>query len=205
MTEPEKKSGRGGARPGAGRKPKGYVKPAALPDIELLKALGAEPPAEIDVLAQAHAPIALEALVQILLHEKKEMPRIAAAKEILDRGFGKPTVEIGGDAPMLPYMMAPENPATKSARGENQEEAKKFGPAAVVVLRSIAAAGSSAMARFAAAKALLDRSFGTVGKARMPEELRDRPLGKKEELARAAEVAASGPYATPAPPRQRFS
>jgi hypothetical protein len=62
--------------------------------------------------------------------------------------------------------------------------------------------GASESAIASASKALLDRGLGTVGKARMPEEQRERPLGKKEELARAAEVAASGPYATPASPRR---
>jgi hypothetical protein len=37
----------------------------------------------------------------------------------------------------------------------------------------------------------------------MPEEQRDRPLGKKEEAARAAETAATGTYATRAPPRRQ--
>jgi hypothetical protein len=37
----------------------------------------------------------------------------------------------------------------------------------------------------------------------MPDEQRERPLGKKEEAQRAAEAAATGRYATPAPPRQR--
>jgi phage terminase large subunit-like protein len=35
----------------------------------------------------------------------------------------------------------------------------------------------------------------------MPDEQRERPLGKKEEAARAAEAAATGKYATPAPPK----
>ena len=105
---------------------------------------------------------------------------------------------------MLPFMMAPA-PAKPSVQGETRDEAKKFATLAIEVLRTIAAQGQSAMARVGASKAILDRGLGTVGKARMPDEQRDRPLGKKEELARAAEVAAAGPFATPAPPRQRFS
>jgi hypothetical protein len=72
---------------------------------------------------------------------------------------------------------------------------------AVAVLRKIAQEGQSETARAGASKALLDRGLGTVGKARMPDEQRDRPLGKKEEAARAAETAATGRFATPPPPR----
>jgi len=38
-------------------------------------------------------------------------------------------------------------------------------------------------------KALLDRGLGTVATARMPDEMREKPLGKKEQAQRAAEVA----------------
>ena len=55
--------------------------------------------------------------------------------------------------------------------------------------------------RVSASTAILERGLGTVGKARMPDEMRDRPLGKKEEAARAAEASATGRYATPPPPK----
>jgi hypothetical protein len=205
MTESEKKSRRGGARAGAGRKPKGYVKPSALSDLNRAAALQTPPPDEIDGLAQGHASHVLSALVKVLAHGRSEAAKISAAKEILDRGYGKPTVDIGGDAAMLPFMMAPQQAAAPTVHAEIRTEARKYAHLAIEVLRKIALDGASESAIASAAKALLDRGLGTVGKARMPEEQRDRPLGKKEELSRAAEIAASGPYATPVPPRQRFS
>lgn len=204
MADLEKKSGRGGARPGAGRKPKGYVKPSALSDLNKVSALAAPPPDEIDGLAQSHARDVLQSLVKVLFYGKSEAAKITAAKELLDRGYGKPTVEIGGDAAMLPFMEAPSR-ETYSVHAEIRTEARKYANLAIEALRKIAVDGASETAIAAASKALLDRGLGTVGKARMPDEQRDRPLGKKEELARAAEVAASGPYATPAPPGQRLS
>lgn len=202
MTETEKKSGRGGKRQGAGRKPKGYVKPSALSDLNLTKALAAAPPEEIDGLAQGHARDVLTALVDILIHGKSEAAKISAAKEILDRGYGKPSVDIGGDAAMLPFMLAPQSAAAPTIHVEIRAEARKFALLAIEALRKISSGGSSETAIASASKALLDRGLGTVGKARMPEEQRDRPLGKKEELSRAAEIAAAGRYATPPPPRR---
>lgn len=197
-------SRRGGARPGAGRKKKGLSAPTSLSELEL-KALLAEPsPDEIDGLAQRHSSLAIETLSRILIYGASESAKITAAKEILDRGYGKPAVEIGGDAAvlMLPFMAAPSSAAmTTSAEVRNQ--ARKYAAVAVAVLRKIAQDGQSETARAGASKALLDRGLGTVGKARMPDEQRERPLGKKEEAARAAEAAATGVFATPAPPRRK--
>lgn len=196
------KSGRGGKRPGAGRKPKGYVKPSALSELTKVSALATKPPEEIDGIAQRHARLAIESLVKLLFYGASEAAKITAAKEILDRGYGKPAVEIGGDAAMLPFMMAPSDAADAPAlSAEIRAEARKYAVLAVEALRKIAADGSSETAIAAASKALLDRGLGTVGKARMPDEQRERPLGKKEEAARAAAAAATGRYAPPAPPR----
>lgn len=197
------KSKRGGKRPGAGRKPKGFVKPSAISELNRVAALATAPPDEIDGVAQRHARSAIEALVKLLFYGSSEAAKIAAAKEILDRGYGKPAVEIGGDAAMLPLFMAPEPSAirSESLTQEIRAEARKYAELAVEALRKIAADGTSETAIAVAAKALLDRGLGTVGKARMPDEQRDRPLGKKEEAARAAEAAATGRYATPAAPR----
>jgi len=197
MEQPQ--SRRGGRRPGAGRKPKGYVKPSALSELNKVSALATEPPEEIDGVAQRYARDAVEALVKLLFYGSSEAAKITAAKEILDRGYGKPAVEIGGDAAvMLPFMAAPSAPSVSS---DIRSEARKYAKLAIEVLRKIAADGSSETAIAAASKALLDRGLGTVGKARMPDEQRDRPLGKKEEAARAAEAAATGRYATPPAPR----
>lgn len=191
-------SRRGGARPGAGRKKKGLSAPTSLSDLEL-KALLAEPaPDEIDGLAQRHADLAIETLVRLLIYGSSESAKITAGKEILDRGYGKPAVEIGGDAAMLPFMMAPSVGPSRTA--EIRDHARKYAALAVAVLRKIAQDGHSETARAGASKALLDRGLGTVGKARMPEEQRERPLGKKEEAVRAAQAAATGLYAPPPPP-----
>jgi hypothetical protein len=196
-------SRRGGARPGAGRKKKGLSAPTSLSELEL-RALLAEPsPEEIDGLAQQHASLAIENLSRLLIYGTSESAKITAAKEILDRGYGKPAVEIGGDAAMLmlPFMAAPTVAPTTS--GEVRTQARKYAAVAVAVLRKIAQDGQSETARAGASKALLDRGLGTVGKARMQDEQRDRPLGKKEEASRAAEAAATGRFATPAPPPRR--
>jgi len=142
-------------------------------------------------------------LVKALIHSSSEAAKIAAAKEILDRGYGKPAVEIGGDAAMLPFMMAPSSGSTQAASltADVRAEARKYANLAIEVLRNIAENGSSDTATVAAARALLDRGLGTVSKARMLDEQRERPLGKKEEAARAAQAAASGLYAPRLPPR----
>jgi hypothetical protein len=192
-------SRRGGARPGAGRKKRELAAPTSLSELEL-KALLAEPaPEEIDGLAQRHADLAIETLSRLMIHGASESAKITAAKEILDRGYGKPAVEIGGDAAMLPFMMAPQT--APSLTDNVRTQARKYASVAVAVLRKIAQDGQSETARAGASKAMLDRGLGTVGKARMVEEQRDRPLGKKEEASRAAEVAATGRFATRAPPR----
>lgn len=197
------KSKRGGKRPGAGRKPKGYVKPSVISDLNRVKALASEPPIEIDSIAQRHAKGAIEALVSLLFHGKSEAAKITAAKEILDRGYGKPAVEIGGDAaPTLPFMMQPVSVPSVSLTAEVRAEARRYANLAIEVLRKIAADGDSETAIASASRALLDRGLGTVGKARMPEEqTSERLLGKKEQAQRAAESAATGRYATPAAPR----
>jgi hypothetical protein len=193
---------RGGARKGAGRKKKGLSAPTSLSELEL-RALLAEPaPDEIDGVAQKHADLAIETLARLLIYGASESAKITAAKEILDRGYGKPAVEIGGDAAMLPFMMAPAA-ATPTVSNDIRTQSRRYAAVAVAVLRKIAQDGVSETARAGASKALLDRGLGTVGKARMQDEQRDRPLGKKEEAARAAEAAATGRFATPAPPRQR--
>lgn len=201
MTVDKPKSGRGGKRPGAGRKPKGWTKPSALSELNKVSALASPPPDEIDGVAQLYARSAVEALVKLLFYGSSEAAKITAAKEILDRGYGKPAVEIGGDAAMLPlpFMVAPTTSTSLTA--DIRAEARKYANLAIEVLRKIAQDGASETAIAGASKALLDRGLGTVGKARMPDEQRDRPLGKKEEAQRAAEAAATGRYATPAPPR----
>lgn len=66
---------RGGKRPGAGR-------PAGRPN---------KITADIKALAQVHAETAITELATILTTSESDQARIAAAKELLDRGFGKAT------------------------------------------------------------------------------------------------------------------
>jgi hypothetical protein len=66
---------RGGKRPGAGR-------PVGRPN---------KITADIKVLAQVHAATAIRELAIILTASENDQARIAAAKELLDRGFGKAT------------------------------------------------------------------------------------------------------------------
>src|SRR5262245_54165186 len=93
---------------------------------------------------------------------------VAAGNAILDRGYGKPAVEIGGDAAMLPFMAAPA--LAVSISSEIRAEARRYATLAIEVLRKISDSGASESARVSAAKSLLDRGLGTVASARMPEE-----------------------------------
>ncbi len=52
--------------------------------------------AEIKALAQDHGPAAIKKLVA-LLDSDDERTRLAAIKEILDRGYGRPAQTIGGN------------------------------------------------------------------------------------------------------------
>lgn len=194
-----RKSLRGGSRPGAGRPKKGQSRSLRLTSLDIRAALDAPAPDEVDAVAQRHARRNIDNLVKLLLHGESESAQIAAAKGILDRGFGKPAVEIGGDAAMLPFMMEPDSRAP-TVSAEVRAEAKRYANLALLVLQKIADDGRSESARAAANLAMLDRSIGTVGKAKMPDEQRDQPLGKKEQALRAAQVAATGRYATPSAP-----
>ena len=87
---------RGGKRPGAGR-------PAGVPN---------KITADIKALAQEHAPAAIRELATILTTSENDQARIAAAKELLDRGYGKATqhAEVTGKdgAPLIPNKSAQE-------------------------------------------------------------------------------------------------
>lgn len=195
------KSGRGGKRIGAGRKRKVDIPAVMVAGIDLVRALATPPPDEIDAVAQTEARDSISALATQLLHGTSEAAKISAAVEILDRGYGKPAVEIGGDAAMmLPFMTAPAAVAVTTT-ADIRTEARKYAVLAIEVLKKIRDNGASEGARVSAGKALLSRGLGTVGKARMPDEQREQPLGKKEQASRAAKAAATGLYATPPPPR----
>lgn len=195
------KHGHGGARPGAGRKKAGAKSPTGLTALQLKAALNAEVPVEIDAVAQREVFRNVEALAKLLMYGTVESARITSAKELLDRGYGKPAIEIGGDAAalMLPFQMAPSPIVGLTA--QVRAEARKYANLAIEVLCSIRDNGTSENAVASATKALNDRGLGTVAAARMAEQMADRPLGKKEEAAQAAQIAGTGRYATPAAPR----
>ena len=192
----------GGARKGAGRPRAVRVASSQLAEIEVEAALAADIPAEIDGVAQRYARTALDNLVRELRVGQSETARISAAAEILDRGYGKPAVEIGGDAAMpgLPFQAAPVTAPSIALSADIRAAARRFAVLAIETLHRIATAGVSATARVSANKALIARGLGTSAPARMPEELRNRPLGKKEEAQVAAQAAATGRYRTPTAP-----
>lgn len=86
-------AGKGGARPGAGRK-KGVPNKAT---------------ADVKALARDHAPAAVTELARLMLGAESEAARVAAIKEILDRAYGKATTMVGGD---------PDNPIRTILRVE---------------------------------------------------------------------------------------
>jgi hypothetical protein len=75
-------SGRGGARPGAGR-------PRGSPNRST---------AEIRELARKYVPDALAELARLSRAAESEAVRVAAIKELLDRGYGKAPQALAGDA-----------------------------------------------------------------------------------------------------------
>ena len=52
---------------------------------------------ELRDLARAHAPAAIQELARLAMKAKSETARIAAIRELLDRGFGKPTQFVAAD------------------------------------------------------------------------------------------------------------
>lgn len=63
--------------------------------------------AEIKALAQVHGPDAIATLVKIMQGAKQpSASRVAAAKELLDRGYGKSVQSIEGGDPDKPINMA---------------------------------------------------------------------------------------------------
>lgn len=94
---------RGGARPGAGRKP-GQVSQAKR---------------EIAEMAKDHAAKALQVLIDVANNSKvAPAARVSAATAILDRGYGKPrqAVELDGAVTgsfTVTYVTGPTGPAPK--------------------------------------------------------------------------------------------
>src|SRR6476620_6352360 len=53
--------------------------------------------AELRALTRAHAPAAIAELARLAVKARSEPVRVVAIRELLDRGYGKPTQFIGGD------------------------------------------------------------------------------------------------------------
>lgn len=58
--------------------------------------------AELRELARAHTADAIRELARLALKAKSETARIAAIRELLDRGFGKPTQFLGVEKGVIP-------------------------------------------------------------------------------------------------------
>jgi hypothetical protein len=195
----EKKTGHGGRRPGAGRKPKGHCSPTAITELDLRAAQHAPVPDDIEDVAQQHAMAALAALVKIVALGAGDQARVNAANAILDRAYGRPAVDAGGTA-MLPF------PGLARARAAVVEqvrtEARRNARLAVDVLHRIAIGSESEGARVLASRSLLDRGLGLVGTADVPDEV--RRLGKREQAVENAREAATGIFEPPPPPKSRL-
>ena len=97
-------SKRGGARPGAGRKP-------GVPN---------KATAELKDLAREYTTSALETLANIMVDGESEAARVSAANAILDRGYGKPsqTIDAGENITnMLAAIIADRRTKVASLNG----------------------------------------------------------------------------------------
>jgi hypothetical protein len=145
-------------------------------------------PEEIAPLAQRYAQTAIDSLVEQLTNGESEPAVVAAANAILDRGYGKPAVDVGGTG-LLPFFgRAPD----RNANIEIRDIARRFAELAIDRLSTIAAAGRSESARVAAARSLIDRGLGMVASAKIDGGDLLRPLGKKEQAELNARTASAG-------------
>ena len=162
MPDDKPKSNRGGKRAGAGRKPKGYVSPSKLGDIDLRAVLEGDIPEQIESEAQRHALVVVGELVKIITHGESDANRVSACNAILDRGYGKPSTDTGVD--MLPFLgKAPP----KTSLSEIRTAARRYARLAIEALHKIATSSESEAARVSAARSLLDRGLGTAAVARL--------------------------------------
>lgn len=82
-------SKRGGARPGSGR-PKGVPNKATR---------------DLKELAQVYTAAALKTLSDIMRRGESEAARVAAARELLDRGYGRATQTIDAKVETTKYVV----------------------------------------------------------------------------------------------------
>lgn len=82
-------AGRGGAIPGAGRK----------------KGVPNKVTREIKEICRGHGPEMVKALVGLAKGAESEAARVAAIKEVLDRGYGKAVQKLAGDDKEAPIRV----------------------------------------------------------------------------------------------------
>lgn len=70
--------------------------------------------AEIKQAARKHGPEALKVLARLMKDAESEQAQIAAAKEILDRAYGKATQPVGED-PDMPFVSKAQRDAAVAA------------------------------------------------------------------------------------------
>jgi hypothetical protein len=58
------------------------------------------------LLARAHAAEAIAELARLAVHAKSETARVAAIRELLDRGYGKPTQFLAADDDVVPANLS---------------------------------------------------------------------------------------------------
>lgn len=80
----------GGSRSGSGR-PKGASNKATV---------------ELQDLARQHGASAIQQLAHLMTHATSESAQVAAAREILDRGYGRPAQALVGDPNGAPIAIS---------------------------------------------------------------------------------------------------
>jgi hypothetical protein len=60
---------------------------------------------EVRELARAHCPAAIAELARLALKARSECARIAAIRELLDRGYGKATQPLAGETGVAPIVL----------------------------------------------------------------------------------------------------
>ena len=61
--------------------------------------------AEIKELARAYAPDVVAELARLALNAESEQARVAAGRELLDRGYGRPSQFLGSDESTGPIIV----------------------------------------------------------------------------------------------------
>ncbi|MFZ0495717.1 MAG: hypothetical protein WCF64_09725 [Methylocella sp.] len=137
---------------------------------------------EFAALCRRHAYEALDVLVEIMRNGTSQTARIAAAEQVLDRGSGPSSIEVGVD--MTDMFSAFDEPS----HDEFKATCQALAPEAIDILRTIAAHGKSSAIRVRAARALLARGKGLAAQAATTPGGRS----KKAEAASAAASAGDG-------------